>query len=282
MLETDGWITIDVPEIETLPKPIFPRSQNLTARQVFPLHSHRWNQLVYATSGTLVVTIADAWHVITPEQAIWVPTGVRHTTGALNGAQFRNLYVADQPGLAMPDACTVFAVTPLFRALIVELEAVSPAIGPAGVPVGVPVGVSEDAGGAAENDAYIDKLNALIVEQLRRLPVQNFRLPWPQSPMLHRICEALYANPADGRSADDWGRELGASARTLARHFEREVGITLRDWRHRLRLFRALEWLCAGRSVTDIALDLGYASTSAFTYMFRQEMGCAPTEWRAR
>ena len=40
--------------------------------------------------------------------------------------------------------------------------------------------------------------------------------------------------------------------------------------------------LGAGRSVTDIALELGYASTSAFTYMFRQEMGCSPTEYRGR
>jgi len=96
------------------------------------------------------------------------------------------------------------------------------------------------------------------------------------------VCEALYASPSDPRGVDEWGAELGASARTLARRFERELGMSLREWRHRLRLFRALEWLGAERSVTEIALELGYASTSAFTYMFRQEMGCSPTEWRAR
>ena len=129
-------------------------------------------------------------------------------------------------------------------------------------------------------DAYLAKLDDLIFEQLRRLPRQDFHLPWPQSPLLHRVCEALYANPSDARSIDDWGAQLGTSGRTLARRFEKEVGIGLREWRHRLRLFLALEWLCAGRNVTDIALDLGYASTSAFTYMFRQEMGCPPSAWR--
>jgi len=99
---------------------------------------------------------------------------------------------------------------------------------------------------------------------------------------LHRISESLYANPADSRSLDEWGKEVGASGRTVARRFEQDVGITLREWRHKLRLFLALEWLCAGRNVTDIALDLGYASTSAFSYMFRQEMGCPPSEWRSR
>lgn len=261
MLDGEDWLRVEVPELDSLPRAIYSRSQNLLARQVFPLHAHRWNQFVYATSGTLVVTVADTWYVITPEQAIWVPTGVEHTTGALNGAEFRNLYVADIPDLRMPSDCTVFSVTALLRALIVELESVSQRAG---------------------DDAYIDSLNAVIFEQLRRLPVQDFHLPWPRSPMLSRMCEALHASPADARSLRDWGLELGASARTLARRFEKEMGISLREWRYRLRLFLAVEWLCTDRSVTEIALALGYGSTSAFTYMFRQAMGCSPTEWRAR
>ncbi len=259
MFPSEGWHVIDVPELEKLPKPIAPRSQNLAPREVFPLHKHPWNQFVYATSGTLVVTVADSWYVITPEQAIWVPTGVMHTTGALNGAEFRNLYVEDVPGQDMPGECTVFAVTPLLRALIVELEAVS---------------------ARQEDEAYLDQLISLTFLQLQRLPIQDFHLPWPESPMLQQVCQALHASPADSRSIEDWGRELGASPRTLARRFERELGISLREWRHRLRLFLALEWLCAGRSVTEIALDLGYASPSAFSYMFRQQMGCTPSEWR--
>lgn len=261
MLESGDWTTIEVPEIDTLPGKVFLRSQNLAARELFPPHTHRWHQFVYATSGTLVVTVAERWYVITPEQAIWVPVGVVHSTGALSGAAFRNLYVADFPGLDMPDQCTVYAVTGLLRALIVELER-----------------CAEDGEGAA----YVDKVNELLCEQLGRLSRQDFHLPWPRSAQLNRICATLHANPADPRSIDDWGRELSASGRTLARRFEKEVGISLREWRHKLRLFLAMEWLCAGRPVTEIALDLGYASTSAFTYMFRQEMGCPPSAWRSR
>lgn len=256
-----GWTSVDVPDIESLSRPVLLRSQSLPARHIFPVHSHHWNQFVYATAGTLVVTVEDSWYVITPEQAIWVPTGVMHTTGALHGAEFRNLYVADQPDPGMPRTCTVLSVTPFLRALIVELV---------------------DIDRRGEEERYISRVNQLILDQLRRLPVQDLRLPWPRSLQLRRVCEALYASPSDPRGVDEWGTELGASARTLARRFERELGMSLREWRHRLRLFRALEWLGAGRSVTEIALELGYASTSAFTYMFRQEMGCSPTEWRVR
>ncbi len=255
------WVTIDIPEFETLARPVVIRSQTLPARHIFPPHRHAWNQVVYATSGTLVVTVEDRWYVITPEQAIWVPTSVDHTTGALDGAAFRNLYVADGSDLGMPDRCTVFTVTPFLRALIVELTAMAE---------------------RTEEPAYADRVEALILDNLRRLKPLAFDLPWPRSPGLRRVCEALYEAPDDPRTAAEWGREIGVSARTLARRFEDETGLSPRLWRHRLRLFRALEWLGAGRGVTQVALDLGYASPSAFTYMFRAELGCPPSQWLRR
>jgi AraC-like DNA-binding protein len=66
------------------------------------------------------------------------------------------------------------------------------------------------------------------------------------------------------------------SGRTLARRFEAELGMSLRSWRHRLRLFKAIELLGGGLGVTQAALELGYGSTSAFVYAFRTDMGCSP------
>ncbi|MBV1795650.1 helix-turn-helix domain-containing protein [Siccirubricoccus sp. G192] len=66
------------------------------------------------------------------------------------------------------------------------------------------------------------------------------------------------------------------SGRTLARRFEAELGMSLRSWRRRLRLFKAIELLGGSLSVTQTAMELGYGSTSAFVYAFRTEMGCGP------
>lgn len=90
------------------------------------------------------------------------------------------------------------------------------------------------------------------------------------------LCEALYADPADPRAPEDWGRELGMSGRTLARRFEAEIGMSLRSWRRRLRLFKAVEPMGGGLSVTQTAMQLGYGSTSAFVYAFRTGMGRSP------
>lgn len=244
-----------------LPRSVYPRSVDLSAGQVFAVHAHRWNQFTYATSGSLIISLQDVHYVITPEQAIWIPTGTIHTSGSRGGASLRSVYIADRPDLAMPDRCAVLSVSPFLRSLIIELDA------------GVACG---------EDDAYLDHVSALLVSQVQRATSRDLSLPWPRSEALRHLCGILYDAPDDARSLDQWGAELAISSRTLARRFEHELGMTLRDWRRRLRLFRGLEWLGEGGSVTRIALDLGYASPSAFSYMFRLEMGCSPAEWQMR
>lgn len=91
---------------------------------------------------------------------------------------------------------------------------------------------------------------------------------------------ALYADPANSRYAETWGLEVGMSQRTLARRFEQEVGMNLRTWRQRLRLFKAIELLGSSLPITEIALRLGYSSVSAFIFMFRSEMGISPLQYR--
>ena len=47
------------------------------------------------------------------------------------------------------------------------------------------------------------------------------------------------------------------------------------EWRRRARLLRALGWIAEGRPILAVALDLGYDSPSAFSAMFRRELGAA-------
>jgi transcriptional regulator GlxA family with amidase domain len=127
---------------------------------------------------------------------------------------------------------------------------------------------------------YSDRVTALILDQLRRAQPLAAALPWPRQGPLLKLCEALYADPGDPRGIEEWGKVLGMSGRTLARRFEEEVGMSVRTWRRRLRLFKAIELLGGDLSITQIALELGYGSSSAFTYAFRTEMGRSPQAHR--
>lgn len=55
-----------------------------------------------------------------------------------------------------------------------------------------------------------------------------------------------------------------------------ELGMSLRTWRRRLRLVKAIEMLGGGLGVTQTAMEIGNGSTSAFVYAFRSELGCSP------
>jgi AraC-like DNA-binding protein len=250
------WETIEAPPGLAPPQPITVRAQLIPARHSFPEHSHRWNQMVYAISGVLTVAVEGHSFVISPEQAVWLPTGLRHRVGSLLGAEFRSLWIAHEAGWGLPTSPTVFGVTPLLNALIVEATAIE---------------------GEEDRDGYPGRVTELILDQLRRAQPLPGALPWPRGgSSLTVLCEALYADPADPRGPEAWGRALGMSERTLARRFEAEVGMSLRSWRRRLRLFKAIELMGGGLDVTRTAMELGYGSTSAFVYAFRTEMGCSP------
>jgi len=255
------WQPIHLPVQAPPPAPMTVRVESLAARSYFPEHRHDWAQVVYAVSGVLTVAVQGRSFVISSEQAVWLPTGATHRVGTLFGAEFRSLWIAKERIADFPDKPGVFRVSPLLRELIVEASTLT----------------SGD-----NKKGYACRVVRLILDQLRRAPSLPGSLPWPRGESLNQLCEALYADPADERSAEDWGRELGMSGRTLSRRFETDVGMSLRSWRRRMRLFKAIEMLGGGTDVTRTALDLGYGSTSAFIYAFRTEMGMTPQAYMRR
>ena len=84
--------------------------------------------------------------------------------------------------------------------------------------------------------------------------------------------------PGDGASIASLARQAGASLRTIERCFLAETGIAVGDWRRRVRLFHALRLLEAGTSVTEVALEVGYANTSAFSHAFARQFGRSPSK----
>lgn len=252
-----NWDTVEAPPGLASPDPLKVRAQSIPARHSFPEHAHDWHQMVYAISGVLTVNTQAGSFIISPEQAAWLPTGLSHKVGSMFGAEFRSLWISDRIQSGLPaDQPTLFGVSPLLKALIIEAARIEEK--------------QDDA------DGYAGRITQLILDQLRRTTPISTALPWPRTPALIKLCETLYTDPADPTEMESWALSLGMSERTLARRFLGETGMSLRTWRRRLRLFRAIELLGGGMDVTHTALELGYSSTSAFIYAFRQELGSSP------
>ena len=218
---------------------------------------HERAQLIYATAGTMRVSTDDGMWMVPPQRALWMPAGVRHSIVMLSDLTMRTLYLRDDAAAFMPEVCRVLPVSPLLRELIVratELPLDYDESGPAGHVV------------------------ALIIAELRGLQSLPLQLPMPRDPRLRAPLPG--AARCAGRSAHARGlgrRRINASARTLARRFQSETGLSFGAWRQQARVLEAMGRLGGGAPVTQVALDLGYDSVSAFSAMFRRAAGASPS-----
>jgi AraC-like DNA-binding protein len=104
-------------------------------------------------------------------------------------------------------------------------------------------------------------------------------LPLPRSPRLLAICERMMLEPATDYTLERWADEIGTSARTLARHFKDETGMSFGHWRQHMRAAEATTRLALGAAVANVAIDLGYSTPSAFTVMFKRLFGASPQQY---
>ncbi|MEU2217688.1 MULTISPECIES: AraC family transcriptional regulator [Streptomyces] len=220
--------------------------------QWYGRHWHTTHQLAWAERGVIAVrALGNTW-VLPPTMALWIPAGTEHATGASGPVLGRSLW-------CRPDRCpvdwsvpTVVGVPPLLRELIVYLA---------------DDGLSADARQRAE---------AVALDQLVPLSVATVLAPLPRDPRARHVARALRAHPADDRTLAQWGAEVGASARTLARAFAAETGLPFGQWRTRVRLQAAMPLLAGGATVAATAARVGYASPSAFVAAFRRVVGVPP------
>jgi AraC-like DNA-binding protein/mannose-6-phosphate isomerase-like protein (cupin superfamily) len=224
-------------------------------------HHHERAQLIHATAGTMRVSTDDGVWVVPPQRALWVPAGVTHSIVMVGDTTMRTLYVRDDAAAAMPGECRVLSISPLLRELIVratELPLQYDEHGPAGHVV------------------------ALILSELQGLQSLALQLPMPRDARLRTLCQALLDSPGDQRPLEAWARTINTSARTLARRFQSETGLSFGAWRQQARVLEAMGRLGGGAAVTEVAFDLGYESVSAFSAMFHRATGAPPSQFRGR
>ena len=198
--------------------------------------------------------LGGAW-VVPPLQALWMPPRRTHAIRMGGKVAMRTLYLRDDVAVFMPDAPLVLAVSPLLRELILRMTALAP---------------------HADRSGHVTEL---ILEELAEAPSLELRLPMPRDPRLMRLCRTLLEHPGEARSLPKLARIAGASTRNLSRLCQSELGMSLTAWRRQAQLQEALRRLAEGASVTTVALDLGYATPSAFTHMFRRALGAVPSRF---
>ena len=245
---------------QAVPRPVGAMARDLPAAYEIPWHQHPRFQLIFAVRGVMTVDTRDATWLVPPQRAVWMPPKTEHRVKTSGEVHMRTLYIEPAAAKRMPRECEVFEVTPLLRELILratELPLEYDERGPAG------------------------RVMRLLLDELASLPRLPYNLPMPKTAPLDAICARLLDAPNDAATLEDLAQRHDTTARTLARHFRRQTGMSFAEWRRRARLLRALGWIAEGRPILAVALDLGYDSPSAFSAMFRRELGVPPSHFRS-
>jgi AraC-like DNA-binding protein len=222
------------------------------------VHQHNWGQFLYAQKGVLAI-VTDSFRYICPaEQGIWLPSNVPHEVTTLSDCILSSLYIDNSETSAIDNYAHMLQVSPLLKMLIVEA-----------------VKFTDNYDWQSTQGRHF----RLIRDQVGSATKMDTQLPYPVTEKLLHITHQLNLFPANNQSLEAWGRVVGASSRTLSRSFRKETGLTFNEWRIRLKLQVAIRQLHEGQTVTNVALNLGYETSSAFTFMFRTKLGKTPSQF---
>jgi AraC-like DNA-binding protein len=252
------WINPD--DYDQTPRPVVGIGNQYPPSFELATHTHGRGQLLYAAKGVVVVSTPHGTFVAPSERAVWTPAGMPHAVRMVGNVATRSVLLdaATSPVLGAQSA--VIGVSPLLRHLLIAACDIAPEYAEEG------------------RDGLVMRLLLAELEQAPRLPLS---VPFPASPALAALCHAFLERPTPHAAIDDWADRLAMDRRSFTRRFRRETGLSFGAWRQQACLVSALPLLAEGRSVTTVALDLGYDSPAAFSTMFRRLAGVSPSRYAA-
>ena len=247
------------PTFKTLPYPVYFRYDEFDAQTAWVPHRHDWGTFSYVANGVMQIEIEGTRFLSPPQYAVWVPPKATHASFNAEAVIYRSVYIDASLASALPAQAATLRISGLLRAILCDFA---------------------ERGVACPKTDADKRLAHVLVDQIALAPAEPRFLPQARSPSLVRVLDALQSEPADNRTVDEWAKTVSMTERTLARHCLTELGMTLGQWRQRMRFLRAIEGLEAGRTVKSIAFDLGYATPSAFIEMFTRQSGLTPEQFR--
>jgi len=223
-------------------------------------HYHPEGQVLFATRGVMLVETAHRRWVIPPQRALWIPPFVSHSYRLLSPTELRAVYISS----TLMTECT--NITGKSRAHMINA-------GP----------LVKELISALFRDDYCattkKRMALLLMDVISEVPSVSAELPMPRDERLFRAAGQRMLSHRWKASLTDMADAANVSERSFSRLFLQDTGFSFRTWKQRARIYASLDLLAENVPVKQIAWQLGFSSSTAFSTAFLAVMGVTPGEF---
>lgn len=219
--------------------------------------------LLYAAKGTMRLQAAGRSWTVPPARAALIAAGAPITLSIATTITCCSALFAPETYEAPKAPLRVLDMSPLARELVLACREYGP-----------------DAGTLSVEGRQLFDTLYMLARRAADAP-NDMWMPVGQSDPVRRALEITEAQLAEPSGFGTIATAVGMTERTLARRFQDELGMPWRDCLRRMRIIRAVEALAdPDRQVTQVAMEVGYSSSSAFNSAFLEFTGQTPTAFR--
>ena len=223
-------------------------------------HAHPKQQIIYTLSGTLHVQIESTSYFIPEKHVAWIPACVEHEITSKSRQVSLVIYYIDAD-LSGKNAFSIYATNPVIAENLKYIGSKGPEIR------------------HAETPALYDFVQSFF----RLLPAMSpssdillKSLLIPNDSRLHGVFDYMTAHLQEDLRMEQVARDCGFSVRNLSRLFHAS-GIRFSDYMNHQRIMRAIELFTdGGRTLQQVAYEVGYSTPNHFNRVFKQVTGVSP------
>ncbi|MFP3350271.1 AraC family transcriptional regulator [Pseudoalteromonas sp. SIMBA_153] len=232
---------------------------DMSSSYVDDYHSHSWHQIIFPYSGLLQSSIENKRIVVPHNALLYIPASTIHKSIAVTDTKFLAVYLNPNNTIEYSNELKSCLLTPFVKELILLLF------------------------NNTEIEQPAEELTNLLTVFRDQIAMANsYEIPLliPKDRRLMSIFSQLHKQPSLKLTAQDWSVKVGASQRTLSRICAKEFNQSFSLWRQNIKLVLSLHLLASNKSIQEIALDLGYASDSAYIHAFKNLFAETPNKYR--
>ncbi|QFI37357.1 helix-turn-helix transcriptional regulator [Moritella marina ATCC 15381] len=240
-------------------RPLITKKIHMQSNYLDDYHSHPWHQIVFPLTGLLQSHIESRCVMIPHNAMLYIPANTTHKSVAVTDTQFLAIYLNPNFSITYRNEQKSCLVTPLIKELILLLF---------------------DNCSVQQTETTIIHLLTVLRDQIEIASTYEIPLLIPSDRRLMSIFTQLKNQPDLQFTLKEWTTKVGASERTLSRLCAKEFNQSFSLWRQNIRMVLSLQLLDTKMSIQEIAMELGYTSSSAYIHAFKGFFAQTPSRYR--